>query len=159
MDPEYSQNFLRITKAAAADYSSAIGDIQTPQSVLHAAFDAIIRGDFEAFGQCVAEDIELHISGFQPSGLGELDGAWRGRDQVVAATRKNFALLDEQKPELENMISQGDRIAVLLRESGVFKSNGRGYNVRGVQWFTFAGGKIKRIDEIIASAAAVPQRT
>jgi SnoaL-like domain len=51
------------------------------------------------------------------------------------------------KPEIESIISQGDRVAVLLRESGVFKSSGQAYSVRGVQWFTCADGKIKKIDE------------
>jgi uncharacterized protein len=139
MDREYSDKFLQTTSSAATD------DVEAPQTVLHAAFDAIIQGDFDAFGQAVTDDVELNIRG-----LGELDGSWRGRDEVVAATRKNFALLAEQKPEIESMIAQGDSIAVLLRESGIFKSNGQPYRVRGVQWFTFAGGKIKKIDEIIA---------
>ena len=139
MDSEYSDKFLRTTGNAAT------GDAGAPQALLHAAFDAIIQGDFDAFGRSVADDVELNIRG-----LGELDGSWRGRDAVVAATRKNFAMLAEQKPEIESMIAQGDSIAVLLRESGIFKSNGEAYRVRGVQWFTFSGGKIKKIDEIIA---------
>jgi ketosteroid isomerase-like protein len=141
MDSEYSARFLRTTNSAATD------DIESPQSVLHTAFDAIIQGDFDAFGRSVTDDVELSIRG-----LGELDGSWRGRDAVVAATRQNFALLAEQKPEIESMIAQGDRIAVLLRETGVFKSNGQAYRVRGVQWFTFAGGKIKKIDEIVTTS-------
>jgi ketosteroid isomerase-like protein len=141
MDSEYSGRFLRTTSSAATD------DIESPQSVLHAAFDAIIQGDFDAFGRSVTDDVELSIRG-----LGELDGSWRGREAVVAATRNNFALLAEQKPEIEGMIAEGDRVAVLLRESGIFKSNGRAYRVRGVQWFTFSGGKIKKIDEIIATS-------
>jgi ketosteroid isomerase-like protein len=142
IDSEYSVRFLDTTGGAATkDYRL---------SVLHTAFDAIIQGDFEAFGKSVTEDVELNINGFGASGLGALDGSWRGRDEVVAATKKNFALLAEQKPEIESMISQGDQIAVMLRESGIFKSNGQAYSVRGVQWFTFAEGKIKKIDEFIA---------
>jgi hypothetical protein len=60
-------------------------------------------------------------------------------------------MLAEQKPEIESMIADGDRIALLLRENGILKSNGQAYSVRGVQWFTFAGGKISKIDEIVAS--------
>ena len=90
--------------------------------------------------------MELTICGFSP-----LDGTWRGRDEVVAATKKNFALLGSQKPEIESMIAQGEHVAVLVRESGVLKSTGQAYSVRGVQWFTFANGKIKKIDEIIVS--------
>jgi ketosteroid isomerase-like protein len=139
MDREYTDRFLRTTGGAAAK------DTTDPQTVLHASFDAIIQGNFEAFGDSVTDDVELSVCGF-----GSLDGAWRGRDEVVAATRRNFGLLANQKPEIEGIISQGDRVAVLLRESGVFKSSGQAYSVRGVQWFTFAGGKIKKIDEIIA---------
>jgi len=135
MDPAYTDKLLETTRSA-------------PQAVLHAAFDAIIQGDFDAFGKNVTADVELNICGF-----GSLDGSWQGREAVVAATKKNFAQVGEQKPEIESMIAEGDRMAVLLRESGVFKSNGQPYNVRGVQWFTFAEGKIKRIDEIIAATS------
>ncbi len=140
MDREYTDRFLHTTGSAATK------DIQDPQTVLHAAFDAIIQGDFDAFGQSITADAELSVRGFGP-----LDGNWQGRDAVVAATRKNFAMLANQKPQIESMISQGDRVAVLLRESGVFKSNGQGYSVRGVQWFTFADGKIRKIEEIVAA--------
>jgi ketosteroid isomerase-like protein len=142
MDREYTDRFLLTTSSAATK------DIQDPQTVLHTAFDAIIQGNFDAFADSVSDDVELSIRGF-----GALDGTWRGRDEVVAATRRNFGLLANQRPEIESMISQGDRVAVLLRESGVFKSNGQAYSVRGVQWFTFADGKISKIDEIIASHA------
>jgi ketosteroid isomerase-like protein len=140
MDREYTERFLLTTSGAATE------DIKDPQTVLHAAFDAIIQGNYDAFGESITDDAELSICGFGP-----LDGAWRGRDDVVAATRRNFGLLANQKPQIESMISQGDRVAVLLRESGVFKSSGRAYSVRGVQWFTFAEGKIRKIEEIIAA--------
>lgn len=138
MDREYTERFLSVTAAAATETLA-------PQSILHAAFDAIIRGDFDAFGRSITDDVELNIRG-----LGALDGHWRGREEVVAATRRNFAQLAEQRPEIESMIAEGGRIAVLLRETGVFKSDGHSYRVRGVQWFTFLDGKIRRIDEIVA---------
>jgi len=140
MDREYTDKLLRTTGSAVTKVDS------DPQTILHAAFDAIIQGNFEAFGESLTDDAELHVCGFGP-----LDGTWHGRNNVVAATRKNFGLLSSQKPEIEGMISQGDRVAVLLRESGVFKASGKPYGVRGVQWFTFAAGKIKKIDEIVAS--------
>jgi ketosteroid isomerase-like protein len=140
MDREYTDKFLRTTSGAATK------DVKAPQTVLHAAFDAIMQGNYDAFGQSVTDDVELIIRGFSA-----MEGTWRGRDEVVAATRKNFALVLEQKPEIESMIADGDRIAVLLRENGILKSNGQAYSVRGVQWFTFADGKISKIDEIVAS--------
>ncbi len=73
-----------------------------------------------------------------------------GAPMCLPPPRNNFSLLASQKPEIESMISQGNSVAVLLKESGVFRSSGQAYGVRGVQWFTFADGKIKKIDEIIA---------
>jgi hypothetical protein len=37
----------------------------------------------------------------------------------------------------------------------VFKSTGQAYSIRGVQWFTFAGGKIKNIEQLVASIRRV----
>jgi ketosteroid isomerase-like protein len=141
MDREYSDQFLRTTAKAATREAA------DPKSILHAVFDEVINGNFEAFGQFLTDDVELTIRGFE-----SLDGTWRGRDAVVAATRTNFAQLGDQKPEVLGMISEGDSIAVLIRERGVLGSSGKPYDVRGVEWFTFAGGKIKRIEEIIANS-------
>jgi ketosteroid isomerase-like protein len=139
MDSDYTDRLLQATGGAATAVAT------DHQTALHASFDAIIRGDFEAFGKSVSDDVELRICGFGP-----LNGLWRGRDAVVAATRKNFAMLDDQKPEIDAIVCQGNHIAVLLHESGVWKATGQTYSVRGVQWFTFAAGKIHKIDEIIA---------
>jgi ketosteroid isomerase-like protein len=106
-------------------------------------YTAIIQGDFEAMGNSMSEDVELNICG-----CGPMDGNWRGRKAVVEATRKNFGSLDSQRPEIESIICQGDCAAVLLRESGVFKATGQAYSIRVVQWFTFADGKVSKIDEI-----------
>jgi ketosteroid isomerase-like protein len=140
MDTEYAGRLLRTVRPDATTGTS------DPQVVLHRVYDAIIQGDFAAYGESIAEDAELAICGFGP-----LDGTWHGRNAVVEATRRNFALVDGQQPEIEGIVSQGDCVAVLLRESGVFKSTGQAYRIRGVQWFTFDNGKIKKIDEIISS--------
>ena len=97
-------------------------------------------------GEAVTDDVELSICGFGP-----MHGTWRGRKEVVEATRRNFALVAGQQPEIEGMVSEGDCVAVLLRETGTVKASGQAYSIRAVQWFTFADEKIKRIDEIVAS--------
>ena len=140
MDREYGERLLATARSEATNEP---GDLQ---AVLHSAYGAVIRGDFDAFGELVTEDAELSICGF-----GALDGSWRGRNDVIAATRKNFAAVDSQQPEIESIVSHGNCIVVLLRESGVFRSTGQAYSVRGVQWFTFSDGKISKIDQIIAS--------
>jgi ketosteroid isomerase-like protein len=139
MDPEYTDKFLSTVKAATITP-------QEPLVTLHAVYDAIIKGDFDGIGGFMTDDVELNINGFVP-----LDGTWKGRREVIAASKKNFAQVGSQQPVIEGMISQGDSVAVLMRESGVLQSTGQAYSIRGVQWFTFAGGKIRKIDQVTAS--------
>jgi ketosteroid isomerase-like protein len=141
MNPEYTDKLLATTRPSASDPSSS-----DSQTVLHAAYAAIIRGDFDALGESMTDDVELNICGFPAT-----DGNWRGRNDVITAARRNYAQVENQQPEIEAMISHGESIAVLLRESGVLKSSGQAYSIRGVQWFTFADGKIRKIDQIAAS--------
>jgi ketosteroid isomerase-like protein len=138
MDPAYTDTILSTVSAAA---SAA----QDPLVTLHGIYDAIIKGDFVRMGEFMTDDVELSICGFPA-----IDGNWRGRNDVVAAARNNYGQLETQQPEIEGMISQGNSIAVLIRESGVLKSTKEAYSVRAVQWFTFQNGKIKKIDQIAA---------
>lgn len=140
MDKEYTGRFLQTVQPEANT------EVSDPQAVLHATYSAVIQGNFEALGESLTEDAELHIHGFGP-----MDGDWRGRKDVVTAARKNFALVASQQPIVERIISQGDSIAVLLEETGVLKASGQAYRIRAVQWFTFDQGKIQRIDQIVAS--------
>lgn len=139
MDPQYTSRFIADVRQhpAAADER---------RQVLLSAYEAVTRHDFDTFAQYLAEDVELDIRG-----CGRMDGNWRGRADVLEATRSNYAKVAEQKPEIESMVSQGDQVAVLFRETGVFPQDGHRYRYRVVQWFTFAGDKIRKIDEIIAS--------
>ena len=137
MDQEHSDRLLRATATAESN---------SHQALLHAVYDAVVRSDYAAFAALVTDDVTLSIRGFGP-----LDGTWQGRDAVVSATRKNFAEIDSQQPNVECIVSQGNSVAVLLRETGVFRSTGQAYSVRGVQWFTFIDGKVSRIDEILGS--------
>src|SRR5207248_625205 len=116
MDRDYTDKLLQALSPAACN------DVNDPQTVLHGVYSAIIQGNFEAFSDSVTDDVELSVCGFGP-----MDGVWRGRRDVVDATRKNFALVAGQQPEIEGMISQGACIAVLLRESGMLKSTGQSY--------------------------------
>jgi ketosteroid isomerase-like protein len=140
VEPEYTERLFQTVGTAASRDASAL------PTVLLGVYAAIIQGDFEAMGNSMSEDVELNICG-----LGPMDGNWRGRKAVVEATRKNFAFVESQRPEIESVICQGDYAAVLLQESGVLKSTGQAYSIRAVQWFTFADGKISKIDEIAGS--------
>ena len=138
MNAEYTARFVSDVVASTVDKNT---------QTLSKLYAAVVAHDFEAFAKHLSDDVELSIEG-----LPEMSGTWRGREAVVEAARRNYALLYDQKPEMEAMISQGESIAVLFHETGIFKAEHRSYYVRGVQWFTFAGGKIRRMDQIVAPA-------
>lgn len=143
MPSGHLDRFLETVRPAITDEAS------DHRAILHAAFAAVLRADFETFGGFISDDVELSIRGF-----GEIDGTWKGRGQVVAATRENFGKIGSQEPVIQGLVAAGNCIAVLIEEAGVFKTNGEPYHVRGVQWFTFEDGKIQRIEEIIAEIVA-----
>lgn len=113
------------------------------ESVLFLAYDAVIRRDFDAFAVSVAADVQLRISGFPP-----MDGIWHGQDEVVAAMRRVFSMAQVRQLDMESAIKSGDTIVVRLRESGMFKSDGRTYHLRHVQRFTLVDGKVRTIDHV-----------
>ncbi len=140
MDPQFTSRFLDTLESApkAATETDNRGTLST-------AFAAIVRGDFDAFGAALTDDAELEIRG---SGI--FDGSWRGVKEIVAAARINYGKVEGQQPEIEAMISQGDAVAVLLRERGLLKADRRKYSLRAVQWFSFSNGKIRKIVSIAA---------
>jgi len=110
--------------------------------VLAKILNAIKHDDFAAIAEHLTEQVELHIAGFQA-----MDGSWRGRERVLEAMAANFGQITEQKPETEALIEQGNRIAMLIRESGRWKESGNSYSVRGVIWWTFEGNRLTRVEE------------
>lgn len=131
MDPVYFNKVVQDTRAS--------GDV-TPE-----LFAAIARGDFDSMAQYLTHDAELVIAGFPG-----MDGAWSGRETVIAATRRNFGMVAEQRPIIERQITAGDTTAMLFRESGVRKEGRQPYSIRVSMWVTTRDGKVCRVEEIAA---------
>ena len=97
-------------KSAIRDSSVPVADhvVDHKESLL-SIISAIATNDFGALHQHFAEDIQLNIRGFPT-----IDGSWQGREQVVAAISDNFGKVDEQKPQIEAVLHQGDAVAILI---------------------------------------------
>jgi ketosteroid isomerase-like protein len=105
----------------------------------------IAQSDFEALGETLADDVVFEVVG----SLGNpLVGYAQGRKQVVEAPRKNFQLLEDQKPEIQTVVAQGDTVVVMARERGRFAATGKEYDFYWVQFFTFKEGKVIRVREM-----------
>jgi len=112
-------------------------------------YEAIIRGDFAAFAGTLAEDVEMEIVG--PPSV-PFVGRWHGREEVVAAVQRNFSWLEDQQPEVQSVVAQGDTVVVVARERGRFRATGDTYDMHWVQVFTFADGKLVRFRQVFDSA-------
>ena len=142
MDAQYSDRLLTTVERSLPN-----GDAHNdPLATLHQVYGAVVRGDFDQFATLVCDDAEMHIRGFAP-----MNGSWRGRDEVVDATRRNFAMITEQKPVIDKIVSHADSVIVLLNETGVLNTN-QPYSLRAIQWFTFEAGRLKRFDQVMAEA-------
>ena len=81
MDAHYTARFLDTVRKHSPQPESS----QANREALHLVYDAVIQGDFKAFGEFVTNDVELDIRD-----AGSMDGNWCGREQVVEAARVNF---------------------------------------------------------------------
>jgi ketosteroid isomerase-like protein len=138
MDAAYTGKFLR-DLTDRSDRTEALSN----DKILFGIYDAVAKGDYSAVAGYVSPEIEMRIAG-----CGQMDGRWRGATEVGQAIAANFQRVTGQKPVMEQMIVQGDSIAVLLNETGSFRDTGKSYSARAVQWFTFESGKLKKVEQI-----------
>jgi ketosteroid isomerase-like protein len=117
---------------------------------LQEQYRALARGDYAGVLAHLADDIELEIVG-RPEV--PFTGRWQGLDQVRDALQRNFALVEDQRPEVQTLTAQGDTVVVVARERGRLRATGREYDLHWVQLFTFRDGKVVRIREIFDSAS------
>lgn len=106
---------------------------------MRAYVDAFNRGDVDAVCAQFTEDAEV----FGVLGWGGLDRVrpiWR---ELVECFRMNL--------EIAGMIEEDDTVAVRYVERGTFaaafrgiEATGRTYEVTAMEWFEFAGGRIRR---------------
>ncbi len=150
MDPETTSDFVGRLTTAFHDGDSQAAHKQLERynvERLMQFYAAVARHDFSAAAAFLADNVSLEILGAIP-----FAGEWNGRDQVSAAIQANFALVDEQQPEIQSVTAQGDTVVVVARELGLYKPTARRYDVHWVQIITFAGGKIVRAREIADNA-------
>ena len=112
---------------------------------LQEQYRALVRGDVASFAASLTDDVELDIIGGPDLPFA---GRWKGRGEVLKAVARNFSLLEDQQPEVESVVAQGDTVVVFARERGRFRSTGREYDIRWAQWFVFRDGLLFRMREL-----------
>lgn len=110
-------------------------------------FEALARADVATFMDGVHPDVDLEI-------FGPADFPWirraHGLTKFRAAVEHNVATVNEPRPEVLNVVAQGDIVVLIARERGRLRESGREYDVHIVYEFTFRDGKVWRIRELAA---------
>lgn len=114
-------------------------------ALVEAMYQAVARGDFAAFLDALADDVELENVG--PSSL-LFVGKWKGRNEVGEAVRRNFSQLSDQRPVVISVIAQGDTVVISAHERGTFLPTGKEYDVNWVQFFTWSHRRLVRFRQV-----------
>ncbi len=112
------------------------------QAVIAQLLQTLASNDFAALPQYLSENVQFQIYGFPA-----LNGAWHGREAVVAALTANFSRISEQKTTLRGLVQQGDLLALRVHEAGQLE--GTPYEVEAVFWMVFDGPVLSEITEFV----------
>jgi uncharacterized protein len=113
-------------------------------------YAAALVGNFDALLDAFAEDVEMEIIG--PSAI-LISGRWRGREEAGIALRRNFSHFEDQRPEVQAVVAQGETVVISAHETGRFRATGRTYDIHWVQFFTFRAGQLIRFREMVDTEA------
>ena len=87
--------------------------------IVRDGFEAWDRHDYEAAASHFSADVEIDVSDrvLNPAVYNGLDGAMRFRDEIAETW-------DEFHVEIEEVVSAGDEVVVLVRSSGLGRASG-----------------------------------
>ena len=120
------------------------------RSVQH-QIEAIARGDFDAVLSQALPDVTLDI--FAPPEFAWIRQA-RGLTELRRALEENFGSVDEQRPTISNVFTEGDAVVLFGREQGRIRATGQRYDVEFVQTFAFRDERLAGIRVVAAYTTA-----
>ena len=113
--------------------------------LLERTYEAFGRGDVPAVLSAFTDDIDWRLAEGMPYG-----GPYRGPQEVA---EKVFAKVMEDVPDFgvtpEEYISDGEKVAVVIRYSGTGKDSGRELDLQLVHVWDFRDGKLSRFRQFI----------
>lgn len=110
-------------------------------------FHAIAHGRFDEFRRHLAYDVSYEMAA--PEHVPWARHAL-GPEDVTAAVAANFRSLSDQRSEPLALVSQGDTVMVMARETGRFAATGETYEVMLAQQYTFREGRLAVFRSVVA---------
>jgi ketosteroid isomerase-like protein len=146
--------FLAIDSAyAEADCASGARTLELANlAALKRVYTAIFTGDLAIWRAACQPDMRLEILGTPAV---PFVGSWTGLDNVIAATLRNFALLEQQSVQIETVLAQGDKLVVVAHETGLYRLTGVPYDTRWIHEFRFRDGRVASCREFFDGAGVL----
>ena len=110
--------------------------------------NAMSVGDADGMARCLTDDAVTYTKGF-----GQVSG-WRNRETMLATTDAFKEVVPTGfRPKFERVVAEGDTVVVEFEGNAVL-SDGKPYCNQYVFLFTFAGGKIRQVNEYFCTVLA-----
>lgn len=144
-DP-HLQDTLRATLAPAA-----VSIERTPRETANlgrvsALYERIAAGRWDGLEEVFTDDAEMEVVG--PEGT-PMTGSARGPGPIMQRVRENFALVEDQTPQIVSIGADGETVTVAGREEGTLRATGERYAMNWVHQFTFRDDRIARFHEVL----------
>lgn len=102
-------------------------------------YGLFLEGNIPALVEYYHEDVTYHIRGGEDVPWA---GTYKGKEKVLTFFQKLDQHVEITKFNIQDIITDGDRAAVMLDMSGRIKATGKTANYVQVHWITFKGGKL-----------------
>lgn len=77
-----------------------------------------------------------------------------GKAELHAAIAHNFAAVEDQRPHISDIFTDGDTIVLFGRERGKVRATGVPYDIEFVHRLTFREGRLAAIRIVVAEAVS-----
>ena len=123
----------------------------SPAETISGIYSSFGRGDIPAILETLAEDIDWRVPENLPHG-----GQFSGRDAVGRFFQGIGETWDGLQLDLEEMVSDGERVFAVAHIHGRLRSTGEETGYRSVHVWTLGGGVPVRFNEYVDAPTTLP---
>lgn len=150
MEPPPIAAFVQTLSPAFAADDPGVSSKQLERAnvdVIAQMFEDLGRGDLDALLAGMTNDVELEIRA--PAEYPLIRHA-KGAQAFREAVTHNFGELTDQRPEVLNVVAQGNCVVLFGRDQGRLRATDAPYAAHFVYEFFFRDGKVCRVRELAA---------